>query len=771
MSRIVIPIGLVMAFALAGCGGGGSSSTSDTSDTTTQPCATNSSSDTDTDGDGLSDCYEVSIGTSPADTDSDGDGLSDFDEVVTKAFDASINNFQFNPRIADVPEISVQLQSIPDISISYTDNTSTSHTSEVTRTNESSSSLTHSSTYEQSVSQEISDTISDSVSLTDFSVSASTTYSESVQETMAWTTTQTHENSTSLAQMQSATSQSGVTNTGGEIAVLLKVQNHGYQTITLSNMTVTALQVDPNDPTKQKLVTGMDYDTTSGSFPTFDIGPNGESNTLPFKASMTLGKTYDLLRSSRNVIIQPTTWNITDQDGHSYTHNLTNVNARAAQVIIDYDGVNSRQIENRYVATVTDFQKNRLSAATILGTVLNVDYTEGMTSSTYTGTHSGLLSVRDVANKDSIHGRWVVVHNYLDTDGVTRLSKTYDSNVGDYSLDDIQVAKGEVLHLMYYEDQDGDGLGSREEYLHGTSDTDSDSDADGLTDYEEIKSGWTVPVTKDISRTVYSDPTQNDADNDGLVDGDERTKGTNPHERDTDNDGTLDNSDTTLTVADMQEVAFLPLSESEINDSTINSSVSTGGTYSFTTDRFGNANAAINITTDADELDVSNVYSSDATVGGTLVMWVKIDPTLPANGWNLYELKDPVASNANQFFWIYPKGFTVMGDCCDRHSIFANQNTLFTTIPYADWHMLAMVGRPDSASTGMAIFDVYYDGQLYTSIENTGTPVQFLTYPWTFAGLSSYSVGLSEYRGAIDDIRFFKRGLDGEEINLLYEAQ
>lgn len=767
----LLSTGTILVLILSACssGGGGGGSAGSTG---TQACSTLNSSDPDSDGDGLSDCFEVNIGTSPADKDSDGDGLTDLDEVVTKAFDPSINNFQFNPRIADVPDITVQLQSIPDVSISYTDNTSTSQTTEVTRSNTSSTTLTHAYTYEQSVGEEVSGTVGSTGGTSGFDISSNVTYSQSQQETMSWTDEQSQENSTSLAQMQSETSQFGVTNTGGEISVLLKVRNRGFQTITLSSMTITALQVDPRDPTRQKLVTGMDYDTSSGSFPTFDIGPNAESNNLPFTADMTLGKTYDLLRDSRNLSIEPTTWNITDQDGRSYTHNLTNVNARAAQVIIDYAGAAGREIENHFVATVTDFQVNRISAPTALATILKVPYTEGISSPTYTGTNTGLLSVRNVVNDDSVDGRWVVVHNYLDTDGITRLSKTYDSTRGDYSLDDIQLAKGEVLHLMYFQDQDGDGVGSREEFLHGTSDTDSDSDNDGLSDFEEIKGGWEVPLTKTLNRTVYSHPKVNDADNDALLDGAERTKGTDPNRKDTDNDGVLDTTDTTLTIADMQEVAFLPLTSTTINDASINPGLGTSGsTYGNTTDRFGAANAALNITTDAHRLNVSNIYVSAPTHGATMVMWIKVDPTLPSNGWNLYEHDGNTADGiADQFFWVFPSGFTVFGDPADRHSVFVSQNELFTTLPFADWHMLAMVGEEESVGGGMTRFNVYYDAQLYTSVSNASPLVQFLTNPWYFAGPTSYATGVEEYRGGLDDIRFFKRALDSEEVRLLYEA-
>ncbi len=776
MIKLLTLVLMMALIILTGCSSSGGGDATSTTVAVTQACSALNSSDPDTDGDGLTDCYEVFIGTSPADVDSDGDGLTDYDEVVTKAFDPSINNFQFNPRIADVPEITVTLQSIPDISISYTDSQSTSHTMGVTRTNTSATTLTHSHTYEQSVGEELSSTLGSTGGTSGFDISSSTTYSVSQQETMSWTSTQSSENSNSRAVMQQSTSEQGVTNSNGNIAVLLKVQNHGYQTITLSNMTITALQVDPNDPTREKLVTGMDYDTTAGAFPSFDIAPNGESNSLPFTAQIALGKTYDLLNDSRNLSIEPTTWNITDQDNRSYTHNLTNVNARSAQVIIDYDGVNGREIENHYVATVTDFSQNRISAATALSKIIKADYTEGVSSPTYNGTNKGLLSVRDVASDDSVHGYWVVIHNYLDTDGITRLSKTYDSLKGAYSLDDIQLAKGEVLHLMYYEDKDGDGIGSREEFLHGTSDNNADSDSDGLSDYDEIRGGWDVPVTKTMTRKVYSDPTLKDVDNDALEDGDERLKGTNPNKKDTDNDGVLDTTDTTLTVEDMQETAFLPLASSEINDATINGSVGVTGSYGYTTDRFGNANAALSITNDADQIEVTSVFVAEPLHGASMVLWFKADPTLPADGWNLYQQRlnpaDPNYDNiANQFFWMYPSNFTIFGDSNDRHSFWSNHNELFDTLAFADWHMIAIVGEEESVGGGMSKFSVYYDGQLYGSVSNNSPLVRFTTDTWEFASTTLYNVGLGEYHGGLDDIRYFKRALDSEEVRLLYEAQ
>jgi hypothetical protein len=85
--------------------------------------------------------------------------------------------------------------------------------------------------------------------------------------------------------------------------------------------------------------------------------------------------------------------------------------------------------------------------------------------------------------------------------------------------------------------------------------------------------------------------------------------------------------------------------------------------------------------------------------------------------------------------------------------------------------MIAIVGEEESVGGGMSKFSVYYDGQLYGSVSNNSPLVRFTTDTWEFASTTLYNVGLGEYHGGLDDIRYFKRALDSEEVRLLYEAQ
>lgn len=75
----------------------------------------------DTDGDGLSDVEELNVyHTSPLIPDTDGDGLDDYKEVVTLGFDPNDDPFRYNPRVADVPLMTVVIANQPIVTVEYT---------------------------------------------------------------------------------------------------------------------------------------------------------------------------------------------------------------------------------------------------------------------------------------------------------------------------------------------------------------------------------------------------------------------------------------------------------------------------------------------------------------------------------------------------------------------------------------------------------------------------------------------------------------------------
>lgn len=83
---------------------------------------------------------------------------------------------------------------------------------------------------------------------------------------------------------------------------------------------------------------------------------------------------------------------------------------------------------------------------------------------------------------------------------------------------------------------------------YGSDPRNADSDGDGLSDYDELITGWQLGTD---GSDVTSDPLRADADGDGLDDGEEKDEGTDPDDRDTDGDG-VDNGD----LNDGEEIAL-----------------------------------------------------------------------------------------------------------------------------------------------------------------------------------------------------------------------
>lgn len=97
-------------FIMTACGGESTDTNADNNNTNTP---------TDTDGDGLTDNQEIQYGTSP--TLADTDGFSDFAEINELGFNPDNNNFRFKPLIADVPKLRVEITSVSDIALNYSE--------------------------------------------------------------------------------------------------------------------------------------------------------------------------------------------------------------------------------------------------------------------------------------------------------------------------------------------------------------------------------------------------------------------------------------------------------------------------------------------------------------------------------------------------------------------------------------------------------------------------------------------------------------------------
>ncbi|NHI94235.1 MAG: hypothetical protein EAX96_17215 [Candidatus Lokiarchaeota archaeon] len=91
-------------------------------------------------------------------------------------------------------------------------------------------------------------------------------------------------------------------------------------------------------------------------------------------------------------------------------------------------------------------------------------------------------------------------------------------------------------------DTDEDSLLDGHEAIYGANATDGDTDDDGIFDFLEV-AGWAISFNycnQVFEMRVFSDPTNNDTDSDGVDDGTEYWSGLNPRSSDTNGDGTKD---------------------------------------------------------------------------------------------------------------------------------------------------------------------------------------------------------------------------------------
>ncbi len=523
---------------------------------------------TDTDGDRLTDVQEARYGTSIVDRDTDGDGLEDGEEVFDLGFDSSNDNFQFNPAIADVPKVSIELTSLPDITISYGSSESTATTDSVNYTQGFSTSQTRSSSYTNSTS--IEQTHQGSVSASPSSLGVSYSYSHTTTEehSFSWEESQTVENHKAYEQGLENTSQAGINYTNGNLAVTVQITNYGDQTveIELADLSLSAVQTDPADPTRFKSIATLSYVTDAGQAPTITVEPNMSSvDTLRFSSDLDLGTALQLLKDSSNLIVRPATWNFVDDQGRAFAHNATYYNAKDAMVVIDY-GPNlqrelGRNIDNYLVATTASPNDAGITAAEALRTTLKIPFQTGRVPWDYDGdgvaegfTEHGVTSVREADADHASSAYWMVFHERNDAVNDQLVKTLYDPTNGQpVDLESLVLKAGHVLHLVYIEDRDGDGVAAREEFLHGLLDDpaiahSNDTDQDGLTDLDELRNSWIVNVVSQANPErepygVYSSPSNADLDDDDVDDATERDRGLDPTSSDTDEDGVRDDAD------------------------------------------------------------------------------------------------------------------------------------------------------------------------------------------------------------------------------------
>ena len=483
----------------------------------------------DTDGDGISDDDERTIyGTNWEDDDTDGDGYTDGDEIQT--FDPSVNNFRFNPVVADVPEIRIEIQDTPVIGANITESQSSAVTESTTRAQ--STSNTSSTTFGASTTLgvEASQSATVGASTTGPSAEVETSVKVTAEATVSFDATTTNENREAWERMRGRNIESSSTVTDGFINVGVNIVNTGHLSLSIEALDLIAVRVNDGEEPFTALGT-LVRDT---AFTPISLAAGQSISNLLFQRDgLNLQEVRSLLTDTRSLKLEQGVVTVVDTSDESVNLQAQDINRRTAKIVLDY-GPYAQTEFYRTSTNIVPGQPGR-SLGDIMRDSLRVPFNEDGT---------GLITVRDLS---SSVGRWVITQKRTG-DTETEIT-TFDPQDGNYSLDDIDVRAFDEVLLVLLEDEDNDGIGYREELLHGTDPTSADTDSDGRSDFEEIRESWVVnainqedPLRYEGQR-ISSSPTVADYDNDGLSDAEEFARLLDPYNADTDGDGTPDNMD------------------------------------------------------------------------------------------------------------------------------------------------------------------------------------------------------------------------------------
>jgi len=467
----------------------------------------------------------IERGTSPSLADTDGDGKTDYEE-----FDNPVRS----PLIAEIPEVAVSFEGEIDVRLNIQYQESSGQTTSYGTT------MTQSETV--STSRTDSDTFSQELSLgfdKGFPLSGKLGWEQSTSFTE--TSSQTAQEQYSRYQSDSLTTTESAAD--GSISLGLRVTNPGIAAYELEGIALTVLQWS-RDPGSDD----SEFRTVATLTPQLDgitLGPKESSAVIQVKAdNVNADLIKQFLRNPTTFYYETVGFELLSESGINFEFLTENTFARTAFLAIDFGDGN---IERYRLAT----NVARGEGAEYLGITLRevMDYIGAPYTVAPSADNPEVLVLDSVRSSSSApaeagplpRATWLV--------GTT----SEDVDVATTSFDDIVVKAGDELRLVYLKDEDQDGLYNLTEKLFGTSDDSKQSDGivadggDGLDDLFEVDEGWQVGpvIPSDGSEPqpayqVFSDPTEVDADGDGLRDDEELEAGTDPNRADTDGDGLND---------------------------------------------------------------------------------------------------------------------------------------------------------------------------------------------------------------------------------------
>lgn len=505
----------------------------------------------DTDGDGLTDMEETIIGTSPILMDTDGDGLQDNVEVTSGGF---------NPLVANLPKISIRVIDQPTIQLDVRENVENGFTGSFTTSFELGEENIFSRSDTQATASSIRQSVSQYQEQSAYSngwwsrggsskIGQRASVTESATQEQSTTVTQTSARSSreQFSNYESNTSLLSNTTESGSLTTTLEIQNLSELAFTLERVEVIAKKRTGIGNSFQPVGT-LRFEPDGGPQ---ELGTNASLQKTVTTNSPSVPLLKELMQNPSGLLFTVSNYELAkvgNEEGRSFARLSQDVSAQTAQVVIDYGDniVNGTESVERYMVA-TNVARDRstnepigITLGQLMRDTLKIPYTTSTQeildeSGGVTGQQRQVLTqVRSLASQSVEQGVWHVFSS----------SDSLDNPTTDF--DEIVLKARDRITMVYLKDTDRDGLFNREEFLLGTDPTDPFSDGDSLNDFDEVRQGWPVNVAGLVTR-VTSDPLNEDVDGDGLMDGQERTIGTNPNDADTDGDSTGDATDSNPT--------------------------------------------------------------------------------------------------------------------------------------------------------------------------------------------------------------------------------
>lgn len=535
----------------------------------------------DSDRDGLDDGLEFTFfQTSPVLADTDGDQLLDSDEVLLANRKA---------RVADLPSPTLSVGGVDlRLDVRFVETTST-QTREL-ETRSVSSQLTQSEKQEYSNSHSATVTATaKTVVKSGYEVKANGPFasggewSTSVQVetgvsgswTGTWTETSSQE--TQRQYQESLEFQSETTNTnnverqvvGASLRASVTLRNTSNLAFRIQNLQVTALILDPQDPTQLIPIATLlpDSEPPDG----FTLGPLvPERGPIIFSNTTIFPNLVEsLMRNPRGLVFRFSNYDIVDEFGRNFAFTSRDIIDRTGSLTIDFGGFDS---DGDGQGDFTEYHRVATSAGRVIDTNGNgtIDSGDRRVVFDSQGRQVG-ITLRDALaaiglkhydelthpsatlTDSDLENSYSTVFDDAGVERIYRIRKTgfepgklkmwevitptgINHSLG---LDDVILTPERDIKLAFVQDIDADRLPANLEFLNNTSDRLRDTDGDTLDDRFEALIGWTVDLGPRGMRRVFSSGSLRDTDGDGV---DDQIEAPGLH-LDNDGDGLIDRAE------------------------------------------------------------------------------------------------------------------------------------------------------------------------------------------------------------------------------------